>query len=86
MTNNKAVGLICMTDLVQTSSFGWNMACSDRYHYNRYLSIDFYDLSTLVGCWSSASIRRITNYFLRVCPFHCTTVAVSGKVAIPKTG
>ena len=40
----------------------------------------FYDLSALVGCWSSVSIRRIIYKFLNVCPFDCTAVAVSGKV------
>ena len=40
----------------------------------------FYDLSTLVGCWSSVSIRRIIYKFLNVCPFDYTAVAVSGKV------
>ena len=32
----------------------------------------FYDLSALVGCWSSVSIRRIIYKFLNVCPFDCT--------------
>ena len=40
----------------------------------------FYDLSALVGCWSSVSIRRIIYKFLNVCPFDFTDVAVSGKV------
>ena len=40
----------------------------------------FYDLSALVGCWYSVSIRRIIYKFLNVCPFDNTTVAVSGKV------
>ena len=40
----------------------------------------FYDLSVLVGCWSSFSIRRIIYKFLNVCPFDYTAVAVSGKV------
>ena len=39
-----------------------------------------YDLSALVGCWSSVSIRRIIYKFLNVCPFDYTAVAVSGKV------
>ena len=41
----------------------------------------FYDLSTLVGCWSSVYIRKIFIKFLNVCPF-----AVSGKVGYPLTG
>ena len=40
----------------------------------------FYDLSALVGCWSSVSIRRIIYKFLNVCPFDYTAVAVCGKV------
>ena len=40
----------------------------------------FYDLSVLVGCWSSVSIRRIIYKCLNVCPFDYTAVAVSGKV------
>ena len=40
----------------------------------------FYDLSGLVDCWSSVSIRRIIYKFLNVCPFYYTAVAVSGKV------
>ena len=43
-------------------------------HYN------LHNLSTLVGCWSSVSIRRIIYKFLNVCPFDFTAVAVSGKV------
>ena len=39
----------------------------------------FYDLSALVGCWSSVSIRRIICTFLK-CPFDYRAVAVSGKV------
>ena len=40
----------------------------------------FYDLSALVGCWSSVSLRRIIYNFLNVCAFDYTAVAVSGKV------
>ena len=40
----------------------------------------FYDLSALVGCWSSVSLRRIIYKFLNVRPFDYTAVAVSGKV------
>ena len=36
----------------------------------------FYDLSALVGCWSSVSIRIIYK-FLNGCPFDYTAVAVS---------
>ena len=46
----------------------------------------FYEFSTLVGCWSSVSIRRIIYKFLNVCPFDYTAVAVSGKVERPWTG
>ena len=46
----------------------------------------FYDLSALVGCWSSVSIRRIIYKFLNVCPFDYTAVAVSGKVERSLTG
>ena len=44
---------------------------------------NFYGLSALVGCWSSAFIRMIIYKFLNVCPFDYTTFAVSGKVGIP---
>ena len=47
------------------------------------LCCDFYGLSVLVGCWSSAFIRRIIYTFLNVCPFDYTAFAVSGKVGIP---
>ena len=47
---------------------------------------NFYGLSALVGCWSSAFIRRIIYKFLNVCPFDYTAFAVSGKVGIPETG
>ena len=40
----------------------------------------FFDLSALVGCSSSISIRRIIYNFLNVCPFDYTAVAVSGKI------
>ena len=40
----------------------------------------FYDLSALVGCWSSVSIRRIIYKFLKVCPFDNTAFVVSWKV------
>ena len=42
--------------------------------------INCYDLSALVSCWSSVSIRRIIYTFLNVCPFDNTAVAVSVKV------
>ena len=47
---------------------------------NVYLTLIFADFVSLVGCWSSVSIRRIIYKFLNVCPFDYTTVAVSGKV------
>ena len=47
------------------------------------LGIKFYDLSALVDCWSSFSIRRIIYKFFNVCPFDSMAVAVSGKVGIP---
>ena len=40
-------------------------------------------LFALVGCWSSAFIRRIIYKFLNVRPFDYTAFAVSGKVGIP---
>ena len=40
----------------------------------------FYDLSALICCWSSVSMRRIIYKCLNVCPFDYTVVAVSGKV------
>ena len=39
----------------------------------------FYDLSVLVGCWSSVSIRRIIYKFLNVCPFDYTAVALVNR-------
>ena len=45
----------------------------------------FYDLSALVGCWSSVSIRRIIYNFLNVCPIDYTAVSVSGKVERSRT-
>ena len=42
--------------------------------------LHFYDLSALVGCWSSVFIRMIIYQFLNGCPFDYTAVAVSGKV------
>ena len=39
----------------------------------------FYDISTLVGCWSSVSIRRVIYKFLNVGPFNYTAVAISWK-------
>ena len=39
-----------------------------------------YDLTTLVGCWSSVSIRMIIFNFRNVYPFDYTVFAVSGKV------
>ena len=44
---------------------------------------NFYGISALVGCWSSAFIRRIIYKFLNVCPFDYTAFALSGKVGIP---
>ena len=44
------------------------------------------DVSALVGCWSSFSIRRIIYKLLNVCPFYYTSFAVSGKVGYPYTG
>ena len=47
------------------------------------LGITFYDLSALVDCWSSFSIRRIIYNFFNVCPFDYMAVAFNGKVRIP---
>ena len=47
------------------------------------LGITLYDLSALVDCWSSFSIRRIIYIFFNVCLFDNMAVAVSGKVGIP---
>ena len=44
------------------------------------LFFTYLDLSAMVGCWSSVSMRRIIYKFLNVCPFDYTAVAVSGKV------
>ena len=38
----------------------------------------FYDLSALVGCWSSVSIRRIIYTFLDVCPFDTRLLRLVG--------
>ena len=43
---------------------------------------DFYGFSALVGCWSSAFIRRIIYKFSNVSSFDYTAFAVSGKVGI----
>ena len=45
-----------------------------------------YNISALVGSWSSVSIRRIIYKFLNVCPFDYTAFAVSGKVERSETG
>ena len=47
------------------------------------LCYNFYGLSALVGCWSSAFISRIIYKFLNVCPFDYTAFAINGKVGIP---
>ena len=46
----------------------------------------FYDLSSLVCCWSSVYIRRIIYKFLNVCPFDYMAFEVSEKVGYPLTG
>ena len=51
------------------------------YHFT-YLRYNFHGLSALVGCWSSAIIRRIIYKFLNVYPIDYTTFVVSGKVWI----
>ena len=57
------------------------------YYITKYVCVPhFYDLSCLVGCWSSVSIRRIIYQFLNVCPFDYTTVAVNWKVERSYTG
>ena len=43
----------------------------------------FYDLSTLVGCLSSFSIRTIIKTFVDLCLFDNTTVAVFWEVGYP---
>ena len=53
------------------------------YYTSICLGITFYDLSALVDCWSSFSIRRIIHIFFNVCPFDNMAVEVSGKVGIP---
>ena len=47
---------------------------------------NLYGLSALVGCWSSASIRRIIYIFINGYPFDYTAFKVSGKVGVPLTG
>ena len=59
-----------------------------RYFWYTYITIHgcvphFYDLSTLVGCWSLVYIRRVIYKFLNVCPFYYTAFLVSGKVGYP---
>ena len=54
-------------------------------YYMRVYHIFIYDLSTLVGCWSSVYIRRIIYKFLNVCHFDYTGFAVSGKGGYPLT-
>ena len=49
------------------------------YYYNVCVP-NFYELSALVGCSSSVSIRRTIYTFLNLCSFDYTVVAVSGKV------
>ena len=49
-------------------------------YYNICLYATFYDLSALVGCWSSVSMKRVIYNFLNVRPFDYTDVAVSEKV------
>ena len=44
---------------------------------------NFYGLSALVDCWSSAFKRRIIYIFLNVCPFDYTAFALNWKVGIP---
>ena len=53
-----------------------------------FLTIDvclrvFYELSALVGCWSSVSIRKIIYNFINVFPFDYTAFSLSWKVGIP---
>ena len=83
-----------MTGFVQTSSEAIEIAitiysmfngCPYVFLIHYYITIyvcvpHFYDISTLVGCWSSVSIRRIIYKFVNVCPFDNTAVAISGKV------
>ena len=53
------------------------------FHHLTCLCNNCYDLSALVGCWSSAFIRMIIYKFSNVCPFDYASFAVSGKVGIP---
>ena len=76
---------------VGTSAFGPELACRlpvahptlmdvpiyfniMLYHYIC-MCTTFYDLSALVGCWSSVSLRRVISKVLNVCPFDYTAVA-----------
>ena len=61
-------------DIFDINVFYYTCICS---------GITFKDLSALVDCWSSFSIRRIIYQFFNVCPFDNIAVAVSGKVRIP---
>ena len=56
------------------------------YYITSYVCVQhFYDLSALFGCWSSVSIRRIIyNFFLDMCPFDNTAVAVRGRLGARK--
>ena len=48
--------------------------------------ITFYDLSALVDCWSSFSIRRIIYNFFNVCPFDNMAVVLVSKRLVGRLG
>ena len=53
----------------------------DKYIYHLcFMCIDFYDLSTLGGCWFVVYIRRFIYKFSNACPLNYKAVAGSGKV------
>ena len=47
---------------------------------------DFYDLSSLVGCWFLVYKRRIIYKSLNACPLNNIAFAVSGRVWIAYDG
>ena len=79
IVSRDSFGLWTRTPVQTARSTAYFYGCPYIFWYTIIL-LYMYDLSALVGCWSSVSIRRIIYKFLNACPFAYTAVAVSGKV------
>ena len=76
-------GMLYSNKVVQKFIYFWYMYTVFITLYSCFCNNFMASISALVGCLSSAFIRRIIYNILNVCSFYYTAFAVSEKVGIP---